>query len=66
MDIYINGQCKQLVKPLALKALVENFCQNPQYVIAELNGEIIKKDSWGNRWLNDKDRIELVSFVGGG
>ncbi|MNC81845.1 Sulfur carrier protein ThiS [compost metagenome] len=35
-------------------------------VIVELNGEIVSRDVYGDTWLSDGDRIELVHFVGGG
>ncbi len=35
-------------------------------VIAELNGTIIEKPLWPATGLNPNDKLELITFVGGG
>ena len=35
-------------------------------IAVEINGEIIKKSDYDKTVLNDGDKIEVVSFVGGG
>lgn len=35
-------------------------------IAVECNGEIVPRDSYGERVLEDGDVLEVVSFVGGG
>lgn len=66
MKIILNGQRKELNRCLDLKSLIEQFCRNTKHVVAEVNGNIIKRQSWENTALGEGDRIELVNLVGGG
>ena len=66
MKIILNGNQKELTRQATLASLVSGFCKNPRFVIAELNGVIVKKDTWDGCTLKDGDSLELVNFVGGG
>ena len=66
MNITINGSPKQLNDGASLEAVVRDLCTNPAYVIAELNGAIIAAPERPNTKIKDGDRLELVTFVGGG
>lgn len=66
MKIIINGQQKEFTGPDNLNAVIGSVCPDAGKVIAEVNGDIIKKDLWAARPIREGDRIELVSFVGGG
>jgi sulfur carrier protein len=37
-----------------------------QNVVVELNGEIIHRDQLDTKILVENDKVELISFVGGG
>lgn len=39
---------------------------DPAGVVAEVNGVIVRRSAWETHGLADGDRVELVSFVGGG
>ena len=66
MKIILNGQEKQLTTTQSLNQLIEQFGKQSNRVIAEVNGEIVKSQQWGSTSLKDGDKVELVSFVGGG
>lgn len=66
MKIILNGKSEDLTQSVSLKSFIEQFCQNPQHIIAELNGQIVKSPDWDARALKDGDALELISFVGGG
>lgn len=38
----------------------------PEYVAVELNGEILPRVCYSDTVLSDGDKLEVVSFVGGG
>ena len=70
MKVSLNGKEKNLNQTINLKQVIEQFClqacKQSNRVIAEVNGEIIKSPNWDQRILKDGDKVELVSFVGGG
>ena len=59
--IYVNGKETENCKNLSV--LLEN---SGFRIAVEINGEIIKKSDYDKTVLNDGDKIEVVSFVGGG
>jgi len=66
MEIFINGQSKTLPGPLSAENLIKSCCKNPELAICELNGSILNRQQWETIQIKPHDRIELVSFVGGG
>ena len=66
MKIIVNGQARDLPPGETLNILVKRFCKEPAHVIAEVNGAIIDREIWEKASLRDGDKLELVTFVGGG
>ena len=66
MKIKLNGKEKEYQAHLNLKEIIAEYSPSRQRIIAEVNGQIIRNQQWEQTRLNDGDRIELVSFVGGG
>ena len=66
MKILINGRTHELAGPQPLSGVIQDICKENPYVIAELNGGIVPKDLWQGTQIHEGDRVELVSFVGGG
>ncbi len=66
MKILLNGQKKQVTNSASLKDIVKEFCKDSQHIVAELNGAIVKSHLWPKQTLKEGDKLELVSFVGGG
>ena len=62
--IYVNGKETENYKNLSV--LLENSVFRRYRIAVEINGEIIKKSDYDKTVLNDGDKIEVVSFVGGG
>ena len=46
--------------------LLKKYKLSNKKVAIECNGEIISKESFKKRYLKDKDKIEIVHFIGGG
>lgn len=68
-SITVNGENREYaasVFPATVLALIESLDINPQLVVAEVNGDIIKRDNFAGHALADGDTVELVRFVGGG
>ena len=63
--VKINGEERNVVgKTLAEYLATTSY--DPKRIAVERNGEIIPKAKYGDTVLKDGDRIEIVSFVGGG
>ncbi len=50
----------------SLYDLLKNLKLNPDNVVTELNLQIIKKDKRESTILKNGDRVEIITFMGGG
>lgn len=67
MRVHLNGTETDLPKDCStLQDLIAAYGGQNNRILAELNGTVIPKSSYGNTFLSEGDRIELVHFVGGG
>jgi thiamine biosynthesis protein ThiS len=62
----INGEEKALARPITLSELLTQLGYRTAFVAVELNGTIIKQADFGSTTITDADKLEIVSFVGGG
>lgn len=65
MEIIINGEAK-LVVSNQLSTILDELGYAGKRFVVELNGEIISKELYATTVLTAADRLEIVSFVGGG
>ena len=64
--ILINGcECPESLGKTLADYLVENSYDS-RLIAVEMNGSILKKCNYSTTIIDDKDSIEIVSFVGGG
>ena len=67
MRVRINGAEEVISeKMMTLQELVINRGLSPKQVVVEVNLRIIPREQWPQITLQDKDSIEIISFVGGG
>ena len=64
-QIQLNGE-PRLVQAATILALVEELALDPRKVAVERNLEIAPRSTYGDTALADGDRIEIVTFIGGG
>ena len=62
----INGQEYALTKVMSLQELLEEQGYRSNLVAVELNGAIVKRSEYCSTILTAEDKLEIVSFVGGG
>ena len=63
----INGTEKEFDKlPSTLVELLDEMKINHATIVAEIDGEIIGRDAFGQTPINADQQIELIRFVGGG
>ncbi len=66
MDIFVNGDKRQVATGTTLAALVRSLGPDPRGIAIERNLEIVPKSAHATTLLQDGDRLEVVQFVGGG
>lgn len=67
MKVRINGVEEVISeKTMTLQELVLNRGLKPTQIVIEVNLRIIPREQWPQISLQDKDSIEIISFVGGG
>lgn len=64
--IKLNGQDYSLNRDARVVDLVEDLSLKLDGLVVELNGEIIDQKNFASTFLKTGDRVELISFVGGG
>lgn len=62
----VNGEKIEFLKEISLKEFLKERNFDLQKVAVELNDEIVPKNSFETVFLKKNDKIEVVSFVGGG
>ena len=66
MIITCNGETKELTPDTTLVSFIRDMDLNPDTVVAECDGRIIKRDEYDTLVLADGNIVELIRFVGGG
>lgn len=66
MEAMINGKATPLGPRTTLGDLVALYRLKPEVVIIEHNGAIVRQPAWAGAVVKENDRIELITFVGGG
>ncbi len=66
MQIYFNGDQKEIENDSTVAELLRQFALQPRYVAVEVNRELIPRDCHANHVLQSGDRLEVVTLVGGG
>ena len=62
----INGEPRRFDAPLKVEALLGLLDLAGKRIALERNGDIVPRSRFGDEWLADGDRIEIVVAVGGG
>jgi len=66
ITITVNGKAREVPSGMTLEALVAELGLDKARVAAEVNLEVVRKAGYGGRVLAEGDRVEIVTFVGGG
>ncbi|WP_448861369.1 sulfur carrier protein ThiS [Dorea sp.] len=64
--IIVNGKGINLTKDISVEEYLEQNRYQVKRIAVELNGDILPKYSYSDTMLKDGDRLEVVTFVGGG
>ena len=66
MKIICNGKEQDVSEGIKLAELIRNLELNPDTVVAECNGAIVRREEYEAYVLPENGRLELIRFVGGG
>jgi len=66
MQIVLNGKPESIVEPMTVAELLRGKELAPIRVAVEINEELIPRRTFVETILRDGDRVEIVTFVGGG
>lgn len=66
MKIVLNGENRELHESISLLTLMEQEGVTDKVMAAAVNMQIVKKEDWGTKSLEEGDKVELLQFVGGG
>lgn len=66
MRITVNGRSLEIDPNQTLHDLIISMNLDPSVVVAELNHDIVTGEKFASTRLGAGDRLELLSFVGGG
>jgi thiamine biosynthesis protein ThiS len=63
---FLNGEEFFSNKGLNLLNIINYFNYNSSLLVLEYNQFICPKENWSKIFIKDKDKIEIVTIVGGG
>jgi sulfur carrier protein len=66
VQLQVNGETRDCPAQTSLPAFLESINLNPQLVAVEYNGEILQRPLWSQTIIQQDDRLEIVTIVGGG
>lgn len=66
MEIFVNGEKRSCSEKQTLEAFLADEKYDKAKIAVELNGEIIPKAAYAECILGPADKLEVVTFVGGG
>lgn len=66
MKVTINGQARTFEQPLTIAELLAQLEVHPLRVAIEVNEQLVRRADFAATQIREGDRIEVVTFVGGG
>ena len=64
--IQLNGKKISIRSNLSISDLLKKYKLHDRKVAIEHNGSIVAKSNYKKKFLKNKDRVEIVHFIGGG
>jgi thiamine biosynthesis protein ThiS len=67
LEIFLlNGQQYSIKQKINLSDLIDYFNYDTSLLVLEYNNVICNEKNWENIYIKHKDKIEIVTIVGGG
>lgn len=62
----VNGESINVNQPVSLAKFLQDNNYDKKRIAVEVNGVIVSRSQYTETYLKNCDRVEIVSFVGGG
>lgn len=66
IEIVLNGEVKKVDDQINLLKLLEEFGLPMERIAIELNKNVVRRKEWEATKVAERDKIEVIHFVGGG
>ncbi len=66
IDIVVNGEARKIARGTTVARLISDLGLGDRRVAVERNRDVVPRDRHASCQLEPGDRLELVTFVGGG
>jgi len=66
MQIYINGEAREISNDLSMSGLVDLLDLTGERLAAEVNEELVPRSEFAQYNLQAEDKVEIIHAVGGG
>jgi sulfur carrier protein len=66
ITLNVNGEPQTCSPNMLLPDLLQKMGLNPRLLAIEYNGEILHRQFWETTQMQEGDRLEIVTIVGGG
>lgn len=66
MNIYLNGEARQVPDNATAAQLVEELGLTGKRIAMEVNREIVPRSTYADHTLQADDKVEIVHAIGGG
>jgi thiamine biosynthesis protein ThiS len=66
MKVTVNGNARELAEGTTIAQLIEQLKLKTDRIATERNLSVVPKAQYGQTRLADGDKLEIVTFVGGG
>jgi len=66
IQLIVNGKAREVEAGRTILQFLEEHAVKPVLVAVEHNGEIVRRDRFGEVLLAEGDRLEIIHMVGGG
>ena len=64
--IQLNGKQLKINNNLSIRDLLKKYKLNETKIAIEINGMILPKNHYKKKKIKNRDKIEIVQFIGGG
>jgi len=66
IEVVVNGETRKIGGRIDLQRLIEELGLPTRRIAVELNENVVRRKDWAEVQVSDKDKIEIIHFVGGG
>ena len=66
MNIFINGKVSEVKKNINIQDILRMNNISGENIVVEINKTIISKMYWDDTKIEENDKIEIITAVGGG